>query len=395
MNKVKKNPLKKDYEELLNIEDEKINVLVMGTTSCGKSTLIETIMDVETNDSIQVYEKDDIPFRLIDSIGFDHGFMKQLPMKMEMNKWLRKGMKSKDHSSVIHAIWYCIGSDEKMDNRVLDSLRRVSNTWKNVPIIVVLTKAFHLDCIEKNEDSFKRVFNEYRRKDKFNIKGIVSVVAKSIEFEENVFVPCMNLDVLVEQTIQILPEAKRIGNSSIKGLDLSIKKSMANSVVVAATSSAAIVGAVPIPIPDASVLLPIQMFMLQRVSNIYKIENKSLSNEIIDYIIKIEGTTFVAKQVLNYLKSIPQLNLLGDVLNAVVAGVITFISGEISITIFERVYRGDLDYLTTDWESEIGSLFKEKLPDVLRVLKPYLTNNKKFKVSDLGDILMKLMSGKK
>ena len=101
------------------------------------------------------------------------------------------------------------------------------------------------------------------------------------------------------------------------------------------------------------------------------------------------------KQVLNYLKSIPQLNLLGDVLNAVVAGVITFISGEISITIFERVYRGDLDYLTTDWESEIGSLFKEKLPDVLRVLKPYLTNNKKFKVSDLGDILMKLMSGKK
>ena len=61
------------------------NVLVLGNSGVGKSTLINAVLGANvaitgwgthgTTKKLEIYESADIPFRVIDSIGFEPGFI--------------------------------------------------------------------------------------------------------------------------------------------------------------------------------------------------------------------------------------------------------------------------------------------------------------------------------
>ncbi|MBQ0066261.1 MAG: 50S ribosome-binding GTPase [Firmicutes bacterium] len=395
-----KKDVKKDYEILIDQKDEKINVLVMGASGCGKSTLINAILQENlaqtgigksiTKD-LKVYENTELPFRLIDTVGFEFGFFKQQMIKRKIDQWGKDAVKSKKSDKLIHAIWFCVdGTVKRVSTEVLDYIRNVSKSWKDVPILIVFTKSYSSAEIEENEQMMRDVLDSYKRRDALNVQGIVSVVAKSYQVNDQMTIPPMGLDTLIEKTNHIMPEAVKIAKGGIKDLDIKIKRNMTNSVIFASTTAATVVGAVPIPFPDATILVPIQIAMLQSVSKTYKMDNEKLSNEIIDTIIKVGGTTMVAKTLLNTIKAIPGIGIGAAALNAIVAGVITFATGKVSAIVFERVYKGDIDFNTIDWDSEIGKLFKDTLPDIIRLLAEYAQNNKNFNIKDLAKILFKM-----
>jgi ribosome biogenesis GTPase A len=63
------------------------DVLVIGNSGVGKSTLINAVLGIEkaktgygisgTTNELEIYESDSVPFRVIDTIGFEPTFFKE------------------------------------------------------------------------------------------------------------------------------------------------------------------------------------------------------------------------------------------------------------------------------------------------------------------------------
>ena len=380
---------KSGYEEIIDMNDGKINVMLLGTSGCGKSTLINALLGEEraetgigeaVTNAIAVYESDDLPFRMIDTVGYE--FVRQ-----------------KNVEKLIHMIWFCIdGTVKRIDQSVLSYIKSVSDDWKGVPIILVFTKSYSEIEEEENVQMARDAIHKYNSKHTKNplvIEGIIPVVAKLYPINETFSVAPRNLDKLAEKTNELAPRGIQIANSAVKDIDVSIKRGMAQSIVAGATTAACAVGAIPIPTPDAAVLVPLQTAMMGGIARTYGIKENSQVNSIVNSVLKVGMTTIAGRTLLNQLKLIPGLNAAGSALNAVTAGIVTFAAGEISITMFERVYKGDVEYKAVDWEAEAFSLFSNYMPGIMKAVKNYA--DKHGGVIDpkkLGDLLSELFPKK-
>ena len=389
----------KDYEKIIDQQDEKINVLLMGVSGCGKSTLINAILGEEAaktgqgssaTERMEVYSNDSLPFRLIDTVGYEYSFLKQLKIKNEIMKWSKSAIGKKSTDKLIHVIWFCIDATSKrIDKQVLDFIKSVSLTWKNVPIIVVFTKSYS-DAEEKeNKEMFEKVKSEYKDSDKLNIKGTCYVVAKSYPINENYVVSEKGLEELVEMTNELAPEAMKINKENIIELDKRLKNNRAYTVIVTSTIGASVIGAVPIPVADAAVLVPLQTLMLNSIAKIYKIKEEDQTNKIIDTIIKVGTTTLVGRGLVKMLGGV---NAAMAVINGAVAGAVTFVAGAICNTVFSKVYFGELDINKTDWSEMITKLFDEKMPTIVTSAQKYIDDKN---VNEFVENLLKAFGIKK
>ena len=375
---------KTGYEQIIDMNDGRINVLLLGTSGCGKSTLINALLGEDRAETgvgeavtkeIAVYRNDVLPFRMIDTMGYEFDFFRQNRIKKEIAGFGRDGVKRRNVEKLIHLIWYCIdGTGKRIDQSVLRYIKSVSEDWKGVPIILVFTKSY--SEIEEAENvrmarSAIRKYNERNRKDPLIIEDFVPVVAKRYPINEEFSVAPRNLDLLTKKTIALAPKAIQAANQAVKDIDIRLKRGMAQSIVAGATTAACAVGAIPIPTPDAAVLVPVQTAMMRAVAKTYGIKENSQVNEIVNSILKAGLTTIAGRTLLEQLKLIPGLSVAGSVLNAAAAGIITFAAGEISITMFERVYSGVDENKAVDWEAEALSLFGSYMPGIVKIVQKY------------------------
>ena len=131
----------------------------------------------------------------------------------------------------------------------------------------------------------------------------------------------------------------------------------------AITASAAAVGAVPIPIPDGTILTPLEIAEVKSLRRIYEIKN---SNQLTNSIIEAGTVGSVAKNAINLIKAIPGLNLAAAALNSIIAASFVVAIGEGAIYIFEQVYLGnkkadDIDWVKQVIESRLVNDFVEKV----------------------------------
>ena len=399
---------KAGYEEIIDMNDGRINVMLLGTSGCGKSTLVNALLGEDRAETgigeavtkeIAVYESDKLPFRMIDTAGYEFDFFHQHKTRNDIAKFGRDGVKQKNLEKLIHMIWFCIdGTVKRIDQSVLSYIKSVSDDWKGVPIILVFTKSYSEIEEEENVQMAKDAIHKYNSKHIKNpvvIEEIIPVVAKLYPINEAFSVPPRNLDLLIDKTNELAPKGIKMANNAVKDIDVQIKHNMAQSIVVAATTAASAVGAIPIPTPDAAVLVPLQTAMMTAIAKTYGIKENSQVNSIVSSVLKVGMTTIAGRTLLNQLKLIPGLNAAGSVLNAVTAGIITFASGEISMTMFERIYRGDVKYKAVDWEAEALSLFSNYMPGIMKAVQNYA--EKHDGVIDprkLGDLLSEVFAKK-
>ena len=399
---------KAEYEEIIDMNDGRINVMLLGTSGCGKSTLVNALLGEDRAETgigeavtkeIAVYESDKLPFRMIDTAGYEFDFFHQHKTRNDIAKFGRDGVKQKNLEKLIHMIWFCIdGTVKRIDQSVLSYIKSVSDDWKGVPIILVFTKSYSEIEEEENVQMAKDAIHKYNSKHIKNpvvIEEIIPVVAKLYPINEAFSVPPRNLDLLIDKTNELAPKGIKMANNAVKDIDVQIKHNMAQSIVVAATTAASAVGAIPIPTPDAAVLVPLQTAMMTAIAKTYGIKENSQVNSIVSSVLKVGMTTIAGRTLLNQLKLIPGLNAAGSVLNAVTAGIITFAAGEISMTMFERIYRGDVEYKAVDWEAEALSLFSNYMPGIMKAVQNYA--EKHDGVIDprkLGDLLSEVFAKK-
>ena len=377
---------KAGYEQIIDMNDGRINVMLLGTSGCGKSTLINAMLGEEkavtgigeaVTKQIAVYQNDVLPFRMIDTVGYEFDFFHQHKIKNDIARFGREGVRQKNMERLIHMIWYCIdGTGKRIDQSVLEYIKSVQDDWKGVPILLVITKSYSEIEEEENVQMAKSAIHKYNSRHLKNplvIEDIVPVVAKIYPINAAFSVAPRGLDILVEKTNEL-----------------------AQSIVVGATTAAGAVGAIPLPTPDAAVLVPVQTAMMGAIARTYGIKENSQVNEIINSVLKVGMTTIAGRTLLSQLKLIPGLAAAGAILNAVTAGIITFVAGEISITMFERIYKGDSDYSGVDWEAEVISLFSKYMPGIVTVVKNYADKHGgKLDPGQLGNLLSELFAGDK
>ena len=336
---------------------KKINVLVMGNSGAGKSTLINAIFKFDkarTGDGpsitreMAVYEKEEVPFRCIDTRGLEYGAWEQVKTFRAIRKWSKKSVADRDEKRYIHLIWYCMDATSKrIFKKQVEHLRSVSRLWKDVPVILVLTKSYSRSEIPQNEAMVRQMMEAHGEA---NIKGVVSVVAKPFPIQEDLILPALGLEELVRLTNESVPEAMRLTEAAVADLDLRIKRGNANALTALATTGAAVVGAVPIPFADSPVLMAIQSGLVVGIGKAYKLPDEGGNFSKIAQTIIMNGTVSLgAKNLLSVLKGIPGLNVAAAVMNAAVAAVFTAVIGVVAVVIVEKIARGELDPEDLDW----------------------------------------------
>lgn len=373
--------------------DQKANILVVGTSGAGKSTLINTVIgrDVakvgsgkHVTEEMQAYESEELNFRLIDSRGFEYSMWNTNKSVRDMKNWMRAGLR--DAKPRIHMLWFCVdATSRRFTKQTIRTMEAVKKEWKDVPIIVVLTKSFFVAEDAENVQMVRDTFLKFGRKTGMPL-AIIPVLAEAPKSEN---ITSRGIDLLIETTVANLDEAVRISDDAVRRYDLKTRRMRAQALTAGATMSAAVVGAVPIGFPDAVILTPLETTLITGIARVYKLDkNADMTKRIVTRIIEAGAVSMLAKTAINQLKLIPGVvNLAADVLNAIVAGAIVLGIGEASAIVMEKMYLGEIRADSLDW---IDKIVEERMGGIVGKVMLLMKNQQgKIKVSDILKLLLR------
>lgn len=359
--------IQKEYKEL-----KTLNVMILGKTGVGKSTLInnmfnrkmaETGVGKPVTQKIRKITKPDFPLAIYDTPGLELGGENAINTLLEeVISEIDKGIRSGDIGKAIHCIWYCISTpSHRIEQAEIDFLKEFlgKTSEYDVPVIIVLTQSY-------SKNDAKSLMKEIE-KENLPIVNIVPVLAENYDLDEEYTAKAYGLDRLSEIMNSVIPDAVQKTFVAVQKANLELKKGRAQAVVATSAVAAAATGAVPIPFSDAAVLVPEQIAMLGGITAIFGIPvEKGTITAIISATIGTAGTTVLGKTIVaNLIKFIPGVgSVAGGVISGSTAAVLTSALGEAYIMVMSMICMGEVSIaeLSTDkGKKEIAKIFTERL----------------------------------
>lgn len=218
--------------ELINEENRKVkhlNILLCGNSGVGKSTLINSILELKEDQiaptgtghaitmETKFYNSISVPFlRCADSRGTEIRRRGNQPYGIsevmeEMNKFISEQLDTDNPDNYIHCIWYCILTlDSRFTDVIDECLKELENNYKlnKLPVIIVGTKSI-------SEESDQE-FADYLIEKNYNYT-FIPVLAKKIDKHEP-----FGLEELKKKSIQLA--MKGIESSCYQGIIKNIIK---------------------------------------------------------------------------------------------------------------------------------------------------------------------------
>lgn len=363
--------IQKEYKEL-----KTLNVMILGKTGVGKSTLINNMFNKKMADvgvgkpitkDIKKITLPNFPLAIFDTPGLELSgdFNVDSLMDAVVNE-IDKGIRSGDVSQAIHCIWYCISTpSHRIEQTEIDFLKKFlgKTSEYDVPVIVVLTQSYS----KRDAQNLKSEVE----KENLPIVNIVPVLAENYEIDDEYTAKAYGLERLSEIMNNVIPDAVQKTFIAVQKVNLELKKGKAQAVVASSAVAAAATGAVPIPFSDAAVLVPEQIAMIGGITAIFGVPmDQGTVMAIISATIGTAGTTVLGKTIAaNLIKLIPAVgSVVGGVISAATAAAtaaaLTAALGEAYIAIMVMVCKGDLsitDLKSEKGKAEITRIFTEQL----------------------------------
>ena len=381
------------------------NVLVIGNSGVGKSTLVNAVLGEQvaktgwgmegTTSRLEIYENENVPFRIIDSVGFEPSYFKKKMAIHAVKQWSVNCAKKNNENGNINVIWFCVdGAARKLFQDSINSLSAATSIWKSVPIIVVITKSY--SSPERNEN-IEMVYNAFaKQKRSRNLQKVIPVVASTFTIDESAYAAPYGITDLIDATNALMPEGLQAAKRDINAFKLKRKRALSYGAIGTATTAGVVIGATPVPIADALLLSPVELAEISALATIWGIKKDDKSKQFFDSIIQIGTVSAAAKAAISALKAIPGINIGASVLNAIIAGSFVFGIGEGTAYAFEQVYLGKKTLDDIDWVKKImeSKLSNEVLNQTQKVIE-YIAKNNISDIKEITKILIEAFSKNK
>ena len=296
------------------------NILIVGRSGSGKSTLANKIFEGSfattglsepTTMETRKYTKQGVPLAIYDTRGLElkecDQILNQLLTFIEENQ-------GQEPRQRIHVAWLCIVEDGHVEEAEKELARRLAQF---IPVIGVITKA-------RADKGFRSAVQRLLPE----TKNVVRVRAIEEHLDSGYVLLPEGLDNLVEATAQVLSEGDVMRAFVTVQKGIKLKQQEADKIILAAVVAAAGAGGVPVPLATTGLLVPIQIFMLAQISNIFGIKMASAEfwrDLILGLAASLMGATIGIGTLGNVLKFIPGVGTLtGGVILSASSAVLTY-----------------------------------------------------------------------
>ena len=368
---------------------DKVNVLLIGNSGVGKSTLINAVLENKVAKTsigergtvkMDVYESDSVPFRLIDSKGMEYSFFFFFLLKSELKKWTKTSLGNEDYEKCISMIWYCVdGTSKRLMKENLKILNSITKFFKSVPVIIVITKSYSQPERKENIEMISNALSKYEKS--INLKDIIPVVAEAYTIREDTVIEPDGIVDLIEKTSEMIPDLEKGTSDAITNYKNVLLNRQIDAYISACVASAVTVGAV---------LILIQTSMMVGIGKMYKIDGslkdvaKILASEI--------GVSSLAKSSISLLKPFIPATV---VLNAIVAGLYTYFIGQGAKMISKKIKDGELSIDDIDSIRNIFESFVEGNNSKAMGYLKTIENISNIQPSQVKDIVFKAIGNTK
>lgn len=334
-----------------NKKATKANILLVGQTGVGKSTLINAIFGFTAEDEkaptgvgepqtqdISKYEHPQKDVILWDTKGIEAKDYEETLNKIK--EIIQSQERNKNVSNAIHLAWLCIAeSSDRVEERDKEILKFLIG--EKIPTIVVLTKPNVLQYGDSPSDS--NLLNYC----KDNLKGAKAYLRVNALAVNNPMIKInqFGLDELLNESYQNVDEG--IANAIKKSQKIN-KEEKKQAMIKEAregvhlhAGAAATVGASPIPFSDAPLLAAVQTKMIYSLNRTFQVDlEDSVSTSLITGVLGITAVASVGKSVVTGLiKFIPGAGtVVGGAISATVGAGITEALGHAYIEVLSYLY---------------------------------------------------------
>lgn len=333
----------------------KTNLMLVGGTGVGKSSLINSIFGGElaqvgagkpVSKGCESYEKDGMPLRLFDTVGYEisaagdekPNFANHIIPEIQRRQQL-------DLDKQIHLIWYCLSvGNHRITNYDLQNLSILAESKIGIPVAVVLTQCDTEEEDEHGQGKTSQAFRKILAGEGQDFPVFETSTRPGMEFQR---------DALLEWSADSLTDEQlKHGFIGAQRASLQLKRRSAYTAVqAAAATTAATAGLNPLPLSDSLLIVPQQLIMAHKLGRIYGFDVLGAGTMAL-----IEGQLFTLlgrQLVASLTKLIPGV---GQLINSAVAGALTFTMGTALIEAFNQAYE---HVLTTgempDWTKILSS----------------------------------------
>lgn len=336
-----------EFQKSLNKEFEffsqsvkKPNILLVGGTGVGKSSLINECFGSElakigigkpVTQTIESFSCEGTPIILFDTKGYEIGSEREKKFVADVITYAANSLST---SEPLHLVWYCIqASGGRITQFDIETIRKIDSY--GIPVAVVITKA-EMFSDDESQDFIKTIQNQLKK---------IPIFETSARFKQREW----QLKELCEWSLERLPESLKVAFAASQKQSLRIKRSEAYKAIKQHIAGSVTVSFTPIPLSDAPLLLTNQAAMAARILFIYNLQHISstlksaMLTPIIGNIISNSGIWAAG----TLLKLIPGVGtILGGIINASVAGSITYAVGAATIELCELFIVRNLEGVT-------------------------------------------------